>query len=134
MQKHQLEIDLTVLKELVGKYWASDSKDKRFRTYEDKNGKSHTIFTTDLLITEPKYKTKGDGSKIESDRAVLHDTGFAQVSEKNGDDWENFNFARLSRWIDKADTTNQISKNVDKADGTDIQYPEDEINPEDIPF
>jgi len=121
MQKHQLEINLTKLKEVVGKKWNGANKDKFFRTYTDKNGVENTILIADCNVTEPKYKTKSDGSKIESDKAILHDTGFLQVSEKNGDQWENENFGSLVRWIDKVDTTPQH-------DGVD------EINPEDVPF
>ena len=105
MQKHQVEINLTKLKAVVGKKWAGSNKDKFFRTYTDKNGVENTILIADCNITEPKYKTKGDGSKIESDKAVLHDTGFLQVSEKNGDQWENETFGNLVRWIDKVDMT-----------------------------
>jgi single-strand DNA-binding protein len=42
---------------------------------------------------------------------------------------ENFQFGQ------KPKTDSQVSKQVDKADGVDtIEYPEDEINPSDIPF
>jgi hypothetical protein len=123
MQKHQVEINLTKLKEIVGKKWGSENKDKFFRTYTDKSGVVNTILTADLNLTEPKYATKGDGSKIESDKAVLHDTGFLQVSEKVGDEWENANFGNLKQWVDKVDTTPPS-----RHDGVD------DINPEDIPF
>ncbi len=121
MQKHQVEINLTKLKEIVGKKWGSENKDKFFRTYTDKNGVENTILTADLNLTEPKYATKADGSKIESQTSVLHDTGFLQVSEKVGDEWENANFGNLKQWADKVDTTPPSQAN-------------DDINPSDIPF
>ena len=105
MQKHLIDIDLTVQKELVAKYWRSDQKDKYFRSYVDKDGKTHNILRAEIAIFEPTYAKKGDGSKIESEKAILHDTGMAQISEKVNDEWQNYNFARLQQWIDKVDTT-----------------------------
>jgi len=105
MQKHQVEINLTKLKEAVGKYWGHENKDKYFRTYTDQSGVEQTILIADCNITDPKYATKKDGSKIESETSVLHDTGFMQISEKVGEEWTNTNFASLKRWVEKVDTT-----------------------------
>ena len=133
MQKHQIEINLTRLKEIVGEYWDKENKDKYFRTYENKEGKSITVLTADLNMTEPKYAEKKDGSRIESATAVLHETGFAQVSEKVGEEWRNENFASVKRWIDKVDTTPPVDEGEkmfnelgSKDDGV--------INASDIPF
>jgi len=124
MNKHQIEIDLTVLKELVIKYWTSEAKEKYFRSYTDKNGKLHNIITAELCLPEPRYAEKADGSKIESETSVLQNTGFCQISEKVGDEWMNQNFARLQQWVTKVDMT-----------PPNKQLPIGEtINPSDIPF
>lgn len=128
MIKHQIEIDLTVLKELVAKYWNSPSKEKRFKSFKDKTGKVHNLLVADLCMPEPRYAEKADGSKIETATSVLQDTGFVQLSEKVGDEWVNENFAKLKQWVAKVDTT------PPQAVKEEIQYPEDEINPADIPF
>lgn len=123
MDKHQIEIDLTVLKQIVAEYWQNpEKKEKYFRSYQDSNGTTHNIITADLCLMTPKYAEKGDGSKIESETAILHNTGFAQFSEKQGEEWVNKNFARVKKWIDKVDTT--------PPQPVETQ----EINPDDIPF
>ena len=61
--------------------------------------------SVDCILTEPKYKLKNDGSHIESDKAVLHSTGFVQVSHKDGEEWVNDTFGNLEKWVDKTDTT-----------------------------
>lgn len=133
MQKHQLEIDLTVLKELVTKYWKSEQKEKYFRSYTDKNGKLHNLMTTDLCLMTPKYALKGDGSKIETATRVLHDSGFAQVSEKVDGAWVNQNFAKLKLWMEKVDTT-PPSHVRPTADNEVIEYPDDKLDENSIPF
>ena len=106
MKKHNIDIDLTVLKEIVATLWQNpEKKEQFFRTYEDKNGKTHNILKAEIALFGPKYAEKADGSKIESETAILHSKGMAQVSEKNGEEWVNHNFARLQQWIDKVDTT-----------------------------
>lgn len=122
MQKHNIDIDLTVLKELVAKYWQSEQREKFFRSYEDKDGKNHNILRAEIAIFEPKYATKADGSKIESESSVLHNTGVIQVSENVNDEWQNHNFGRLQRWITKVDMTPPNKED------------EDVINVDNIPF
>lgn len=129
MIKHQIEIDLTVLKELVAKYWNSPSKEKRFKSYKDKTGKVHNLLTADLCLSEPRYAEKADGSKIETATSVLHDTGFAQLSEKVDDEWVNENFAKLKQWVAKVDTTNKLKKEDQPA-----PQDEDVIDVDSIPF
>ena len=123
MKKHQLEINLTALKKIVAEKWNSADKDKFFRSYENKAGEKQDILIADLCMPEPKYVEKADGTKVESDTAVLHNTGFAQVSEKVGEDWKNDNFANLKQWKDKVDTTPPAKEESSDA-----------INPDDIPF
>lgn len=128
--RHSLDIDLTKLKEVVKKYWSNPEDQKKFfHTYTDKDNVKHTILRAGLVMHEPKYSEKADGSKIESQSGVLHDTGFASVSKKVGDEYETVYFGDAKRWIDKVDTTPpQDDNQTSPDDGGNT------INVDDIPF
>ena len=125
MEQEQIDINLTELKKAVAMFWADpELKEKTF--YKNNNGDD--IMRTRVARKDEVAKKK-DGSVIESETSVLHNTGFGGVSKQVGEnEWENYNFINMSKWEDKG-ATQSIDDVI-----TDNVPEEEDINPEDIPF
>ena len=122
MEKISLTIDLSLL-----------DKSKFRKITKNVDGVAKEVSVADIEVVpskEPKVVTKQDGTPVSGDTWELMKVGFiTQKAEKLEDGtWEKTPIL--------GDATAFRNKGTEptKVDGTDVDYPQSDISPEDIPF
>ena len=124
--KYTVKIDVTKLDK------------SKFREYTLKDGHKVVEASVDVVIMdENKHAVvvKVDGTPIQGDGWRLEKVGFSveTQSKEEKDSKAESNFLGDTQQF-KNTGDSQVSKQVAPADSSQIEYPEDEINPDDIPF
>ena len=102
----------------------------RFRTYEKKDGTKVTEASVDFIeLDKTKVITKSDGTPIQGDGWRLENVGFV-VESQTKEERENKTDTQI---VGNATRFVNVDENKSQESDT-IEYPTDEISPDDIPF
>lgn len=135
MEKYQVDINLTVLKEVVAELWSDpELKSKFFKEFENKDGKTQTILRAELPLFGEKVVLKGDETPVQSDTAVLNRIGHIQTSINKDGEWDNKKVADVTVWRDKDGVDQENNYEARESKSEDDYTSDGEINVEDIPF
>lgn len=126
MEKTTLTIDLTKI----------DKSRIETRTYTNREGVEVTVkeYKLDVVpLKQPRALKKGDGTLIAGDTWQLMETHFACESQTKQEREANKETVYIGKGVQLQDK-NPAPAAAPQAAAPAPEYPEEEINPEDIPF
>lgn len=120
---------MTVIKRSIVEIDVMKLDKAKFREWKKNDGTSAKFCSMDIIYTDKQEPVKKkDGSLVQGGGKTLHNVGFVVQSKLNKDEPNGDIIGNVKEWIeDKVEEQPAPKEEV-------IEYPSDEINPDDVPF
>lgn len=97
----------------------------KFREWKKGDGSTAKFCSMDIIYTDKREPVKKkDGTPVQGGGKILYNVGFVVQSKQNKDEANGDIIGSIKEWVE----------NQPEEQSQAIEYPEDDINPSDIPF